>query len=311
MITLRHLRYFEALSRHNNFSRAAEECAVTQPAMSIQIQEFENILGIPLVERRRGAAELTAVGIEVAKKAKDILLSVHDLQDYVATAGGYLQGKLSLGIIPTLAPYLLAQLLPAIRTSFPELELSIYEAHTEKLYEELTTGRLDSILISTPVDQEGVQSIDLFEDGFVLAICSNAELSKEPIISSQSLSDIDVLLLDEGHCLRDQALSFCNTSTKRIREQYGATSLATIIQLIVNCQGATFLPEIAIPAELKDPSRLILRRFSDIKPSRKVNLAWRTSSPRKEEFETLGHVIAHVGSEAVAKGRQIMARNGG
>lgn len=306
MITFRHLRYFEALSRHRHFSRAAEECSVTQPALSVRVQELEASLGVALVERRRGQIGLTRIGEEVANRAAAILLSVRDLQDYAISSAGSLTGRLVLGIIPTVAPYMLAHLLPAVRAAFPKLELTIFEAQTSKLLEEIANGNLDVILISVPAEQDGLEQVPLFDDGFVLATAAGSDLARLQAIDQDSLAGAELLLLDEGHCLRDQALSFCSIAPHRTREKYGAASLGTIMQLIANGQGATFLPEIAIPVEMRGGWPIVLRRFDGSQPYRNLGLAWRETSPRGDDFRLFGKIIAETGRTIVGEGRGIL-----
>ncbi len=307
-ITLRHLRYFEALSRHRHFSRAAEECSVTQPALSVRVQELEASLGVALLERRRGALGMTRIGEEVAQRAAAILLSVRDLRDYAISAAGALTGPLALGIIPTVAPYILGRLLPALNEAFPKLELRISEAQTSKLQEETASGNLDVILISTAEKTEGLTQMPLFDDGFLLATGTKSHLARLKSITQESLAAADLLLLDEGHCLRDQSLSFCRIAPRQTREKYGAASLGTLLQLIAHGQGATFLPEIAVPVEMRGDWPVTLRHFTGPKPYRTLGLAWRETSPRGEDFRTLGNVIAETGKAIVAEGREIAGR---
>lgn len=299
MLTLRHLRYFEALSRQRHFGRAAEECAVTQPALSMQMQEFEALLGVPLIERRRGQVQLTEAGQEVARRARDILAAVRDLGDFARASGGLLAGPFVLGAIPSVAPYLLPAALPRIRERFPRLQLTFRETQTATLVNELLAGRLDAILLSLPVEHPDLVTLPLFEDAFVVAAQAGSPLARAESIAPQSLTRERLLLLEEGHCLRDQALAYCGTSSLA-REQFGATSLATIVQLVANGYGVTLVPEIALPVEVASDPRVALRRFARPEPSRTIGLAWRRSSPRGADFEALGAVIAAVGREAVA-----------
>lgn len=306
MITLRHLRYFEALSRHRHFSRAAEECSVTQPALSIQIQELEGYLRAPLIERRRGYVELTGPGMEIARRAAEILAAVRDLKDYALAAEGIVGGPLSLGVIPTIAPYLLAEALPAIKLAFPTLEMAIAEAQTKKLLEDLVAGKLDAILISLPAEQPGLAALPLFDDAFVLATGRNSPLAAHENIDQAQLADVELLLLDEGHCLRDQALSYCRVVPPGMREKFGAAGLGTIIQLVANGYGATFLPEMAVTAKMPNDERIAFRRFKGAQPRRTIGLAWRETSPRGEEFTALGQVIARTGQDIISRCRNML-----
>jgi len=306
MVTLRHLRYFEALSRHRHFSRAAEECSVTQPALSVQIQELETSLRVPLIERRRGQIELTAIGIEIARRASKILLAVRDLKDYALAAEGVVGGPFSLGVIPTIAPYLLAEVLPALRENFPELDMTIFEAQTGRLLEDVLAGKLDAVLISLPVEKQGLEVMPLFDDAFVLAVGRESPFASQTIVDHESLAEANLLLLDEGHCLRDQALSYCHIAPAGIRQKFGAAGLGTIIQLVANGYGVTFLPEMAVPVKMSNDERIVFRRFAGQQPRRTIGLVWRETSPRREEFRVLGEVIAETGEQIIDRCRQML-----
>ncbi|MDJ1156982.1 LysR substrate-binding domain-containing protein [Chelatococcus sp. SYSU_G07232] len=307
MITMRQLRYFEALSRHRHFGRAAEECAVTQPALSMQIQEFEAALGTPLVERRRGEAQITEVGQEVARRARDILAEVRDLAEYARAASGVLAGPFALGAIPSVAPYLLPTALPRIRESFPALELALRETQTATLAGELLGGRLDAILVSLPIDHPDLETMPLFEDVFLLAARADSRLARAGPVEPALLGGERLLLLEEGHCLRDQALAYCGGVSASAREQFGATSLSTVVQLVANGYGVTLVPEIAVPVEVAGDARVALARFGAPQPQRVIGLAWRKSSPRTRDFAALGEVIAAAGRAVVAEARVAQA----
>lgn len=292
MISLRQMRYFCALARHRHFGRAAEECAVSQPALSVQIQEMESLLGVALVERTRGLVTLTPAGLEIERRAGTILSDTRDLMDYARHRDTILTGTLRLGIIPSIAPYLLPATLPLLQDRFPHLDLQLRETMTQALLDELDGGNLDVVLLSLPIEQPGVETLALFDDRFLLATAAAADGRADARVSPATLARHNLLLLEEGHCMRDQALTFCRAINPAVRNQFGATSLATIIQMVANGYGVTLLPEISVAAELRNDPRIRLVRFTDPEPSRAVGLAWRRSSTRKADFAALGEVVA-------------------
>jgi len=288
MITLRQLRYLTALARNRHFGKAAEECAVTQPALSMQIRELERELGADLVERRPGEIAVTEIGLEVAQRAERILAATRDLVDF-ARHRDVLSGPLKLGIIPTLAPYLLPRVLPLLQRRYPALRLDVRETQTDTLVAELIAGALDCLLLALPVEAGDVETIPLFDDRFLLAVPSAEPLPKRRV----TIADVDqrrLLLLEEGHCLRDQALAFCAAKTRDAAASLGATSLATVMQMVANGYGVTLVPEIAADVEVRD-ARVKLTRFAAPEPGRVIGLAFRRTSPRREDFDALGEIV--------------------
>ena len=288
MITLRQLRYLAALARHRHFGKAAEDCAVTQPALSMQIRELERELGADLIERRPGEIAVTETGMEVARRAEHILAATRDLVDF-ARHRDVLSGPLKLGIIPTLAPYLLPRVLPLLQKRYPALRLDLRETQTDTLVAELTAGALDGLLLALPVESADVETLALFDDRFLLAAPATEPLPKRRV----TVSDVDqrrLILLEEGHCLRDQALAFCASKTRDAAASLGATSLTTVMQMVANGYGVTLVPEIAAEVEVRD-ARVKLTRFAAPEPGRVIGLAWRRTSPRKTDFEVLGAVV--------------------
>ena len=290
MTTLRQLRYLAALSRHRHFGRAAEECAVTQPALSVQIQELEAGLRTPLVERGRGRIALTAEGEEIARRAARILAEVADLEAYARHGTRLLSGPLHLGVIPSIAPYLLPAALPALQQRHPGLELRLRESQTAVVVDELQRGLLDVLVLALPVEHPELEKVRLFDDRFVLAVPAQHPLADRPGCALRLLAEERLLLLEEGHCLRDQTLSFCRAVDHEAVASFGASSLSTIIQMVANGLGITVLPEISLPFEVHDP-RITLLRFPAPEPTRSVALAWRRSSPRKRDFAELGRLL--------------------
>jgi LysR family hydrogen peroxide-inducible transcriptional activator len=289
MITLRQLRYLTSLARHRHFGRAAEDCAVTQPALSMQIRELEREIGAELIERRPGDIALTETGQEVAARAEQILTATRDMVDF-ARHRDVLSGQLRLGIIPTLAPYILPRVLPRLQTAYPQLRLEVRETQTKSLLEELTRGALDAVMLALPAEGTDVETLPLFTDAFLLAVPANDVSSPRARVSIDDVDQRRLILLEEGHCLRDQALAFCGTPRRDQPASLGATSLATVIQMVANGYGVTLMPQVAIDAEAHD-DRVRLLRFRDPEPGRSIGLAWRRTSPRRKDFEALGKVI--------------------
>jgi LysR family hydrogen peroxide-inducible transcriptional activator len=290
MITLRQLRYLEALAQHRHFGRAAEACAVTQPALSMQIRELERELKIDLVERRAGSIELTETGVEVARRGERVLAAARDLVDFARRSGRLLSGGIKLGIIPTLAPYVLPKLLPVLQERYPELHLELHETQTKILLEELAGGELDLVLLALPVVDAEIETIRMFEDRFLLAVPAEDPLPATARVSATQVDQRRLILLEEGHCLRDQALSYCAGAPHVAPIALGATSLATVMQMVANGYGVTLVPEVAIDVEVRD-ERVKLLRFARPEPGRMIGLGWRRTSPRKVDFVALGQLI--------------------
>jgi LysR family hydrogen peroxide-inducible transcriptional activator len=287
MITLKQLRYLSALSHHGHFGKAAKDCAVTQPALSMQIQELEAELGVMLVERRRGEAALTDVGVEVARRAERVLAATRDLADFAHHRGRLLTGRMQLGVIPSIAPYVLPKVLPVLQRRYPDLRIELRETQTHVLIDELHRGALDVILLALPAEDAEIESARLFDDPFLLAVPSTDNRPESMRVSEHDIDTQRLILLEEGHCLRDQALALCATHRDAA---LGATSLATVMQMVANGYGITLLPRVAVDVELRD-ERVKLLRFVDPAPGRTVGLAWRRTSPRKADFAALGRVI--------------------
>jgi len=305
VITLRQLRYLTALARHRHFGRAAEDCAVTQPALSMQIRELEREIGAELVERRPGDIALTDTGLEVAARAEAILTATRDLIDF-ARHREVLSGPLRLGMIPTLAPYILPNLLPRLQTRYPQLRLEVRETQTKMLLDELSGGELDAVMLALPAEGADVATMPLFDDRFLLAAPAAEALPASGRVRIEDVDQRRLILLEEGHCLRDQALAFCATTRRDAPASLGATSLATVMQMVANGYGVTLLPEVAIDAELRD-ARVKLLRFSEPQPGRSIGLAWRRTSPRRKDFEALGEVVKKTLGASPRKDKRVHA----
>jgi len=283
----------DALARHGSFGRAADECSISQPALSMQIRELERELGVELVTRRQGGATvLTEAGTEVARRAGSILSAARDLSDCVCRNRPLLNGPLRLGVIPTLAPYVLPLLLPELERSYPDLRLDLLETQTKTLVSELAQGTLDVLLLALPLEKVEFETVTLFSDRFVLAVPANDPLPERARVTRRDVSARELLLLEEGHCLRDQALIFCG-DRDRAHDKLGATSLATVLQMVASSYGVTLLPEVAIDVEVRD-ERVKLLRFIEPQPRRDIGLAWRSTSPRKADFLEFGQIVLRV-----------------
>jgi LysR family hydrogen peroxide-inducible transcriptional activator len=290
MLSTKQLRYFEALARHGHFGRAAEQCGVSQPALSMQISELEQQLGVALIERRSKGVALTDAGREVAARAAKVLIDLRDITDYAASCRAPLTAPIRFGVIPTIGPYLLPQLLLGLRAQHPDLELAIRETQTRTLLSELLAGGLDLLLLALPVDHPDVETLPLAADRFLLAVPPDRTFGARVRISPERIVNDRLLLLEEGHCLRDQALAVCNLQPAGAMNTFGVSSLSTVVQMVANGLGLTLLPEISIPHETARGNVKILR-FANPEPERIIGLAWRRSSPRTDDYKALGAII--------------------
>ena len=289
MITLRQLRYLASLARHRHFGRAAAECAVTQPALSMQIRELEREIGADLVERRPNDIVLTEIGQDVAGRADHILAATRDLVDF-ARHRDVLSGHLRLGIIPTLGPYMLPRVLPRLQAKYPRLRLEVRETQTKMLIDELARGELDCVMLALPAEDADVETLALFRDPFLLAVPAADPLPARARVGIDDVDQRRLILLEEGHCLRDQALAFCAAPRRDAAAGLGATSLATVMQMVANGYGVTLVPKVAADVEVRD-RRVKLLRFAAPEPARTIGLAWRHTSPRRKDFEALGRIV--------------------
>jgi LysR family hydrogen peroxide-inducible transcriptional activator len=302
MVSLRQLRYLESLAENRHFGHAAEACAVSQPALSMQIRELEDELKLSLVERRKSGIELTEQGGEIARRARSILAAVRDLVDYAKHQEGPLSGVLKLGAIPSIAPYLLPTALPELKRRFPDLSLQLRETMTETLVRELIIGDLDLILVALPIEDAELETLYLFDDKFVLATQAGGKGKRPVHATPDMLASERLLLLEEGHCLRDQALSYCRLVTPEARESFGASSLATIVQMVAGGYGITLLPEMAIASEVHQRNDIRLLRFQAPEPKREIGLAWRRTSPRKADFEQFADLLRAIVPRKLERG---------
>jgi LysR family transcriptional regulator, hydrogen peroxide-inducible genes activator len=289
--TFKQLRYFAALVEQKHFGRAAAQCFVSQSAFSIAIQELESLLGANLVDRTNRRVTITSIGQEVAVLAK---LCLQDLTALVELARGQsrpLHGTLQLGIIPTIAPFLLPRVLPTLRKTYPELRLFLQEDVTERLHQQLLDGALDAVLLALPYDLTGVETLDLFDDKFRLAARAGTTLVDAQHYRFSRLHAGSVLLLREGHCLREHAIEACKIRDSTKTSRFSASSLLTLIEMVDADLGITFLPEMAVGSALLQGTQVRTYPLGD-KSYRTIALAWRRGSSRASEFRELGEFIA-------------------
>lgn len=289
--SIRQLEYFVAVAEHLNFREAAESCHVTQPALSTQLQALEALLGVQLFERDTRRVVATAAGLELAKEARTILGATDKLLDMARASGDPLSGRLRLGAIPTVAPYLLPMVVQAARQKFPDLVLLLTEDQTDRLVAKLHGGELDVLLLALDVDLFGATEKQLFSDPFVLACHRDHPLATKEVLSEPDLDGQTVLLLEDGHCLRSHALPICKTSGMVEYADFRATSLGTLLQMVATGIGVTLIPEMAVEQEQQRNPDVVFRPFDEGGPSRRIGLSWRKTSARVDEFETLGSTI--------------------
>jgi LysR family hydrogen peroxide-inducible transcriptional activator len=289
--TLRQLQYLKLLSEHGSFSRAAEACHVTQPTLSAGIQELEKILGAAVVDRARSGVILTAAGHEAVRRGNAILNQTEDLVQAARGAGQPLAGRFRLGVIPTVAPYLLPRALPVLRDRFPKLRLFLREDLTQRLIASLKAGALDAALIALPYDMTGLDWAHVEDDELLAAAPANHPMALQDRVSPESLEGDDMILLEDGHCLRDHALAACGLEPPRgvgDEESFAATSLPTLVQMIGSGLGISFLPAMAVEAGLTDQAAVTVRPLNTARSSREIVVAWRAGSSRAAE----GHLLA-------------------
>ncbi|KQZ47807.1 LysR family transcriptional regulator [Rhizobium sp. Root149] len=291
-LSMKHLRYFESLARHRHFGRAAEDCSISQPALSVQIKELEELIGAPLVERGRRQIHLTGLGEVFAERASEILRSVDELADLARSTKGPLSGRLRIGVIPTVAPYLLPELMKSIAARYPLVDARPREAITQKLIEDLVDGKLDVAIVALPVSEPSLEEVPLFEEEFVLV--RPIEDAGKPVPSADMLKQMRLLLLEEGHCFREQALSFCNISSAPPRDLMEGSSLSTLVQMVGAGIGVTLIPRMAIDIEAHR-ANVAVSHLADPKPTRTIGIVWRHSNPLAAQFGQIIEIIRDLG----------------
>lgn len=289
--TLRQLAYLVELGERLNFRAAAEAQFVSQSTLSAGIKELETQLGVQLVERDKRRVRLTAVGAEVATRARDLLAAAADLAQAARSAVQPLSGLLRLGAIPTIAPFLLPRVLPALRRAHGALRLQLREDLTERLLERLRSGSLDLVLIALPFDTGDLYVREVLRDEFRFVARGDADAARARRVAIRTIDTGDVLLLEEGHCLRDHAIAACGPRRVSWEPRVEATSLTTLIQMVEGGWGVTLLPGISVDAGLLKGTRLVARRFAPPAPSRTLALAARPTSPRRRDADLLADFV--------------------
>lgn len=306
-VTIKHLRYFEALARHAHFGRAAEACAISQPALSVQMRELEEILGAPLVERGSRQIRLTGLGETLARRARDILRAVEELEDLARASQDMLAGRLRIGLIPTVAPYLLPRLIKELAARHPGLDPRPREAVTQRLIEDLVEGRLDTAVVALPVSERALHEEPLFEEEFVL-VRPIADAAR-PVPHPERLREMRLLLLEEGHCFRDQALSYCRYASSLPPDLMEGSSLSTLVQLVGAGIGVTLIPEMAVPVETRSAPVSIVR-LPEPRPSRTIGMVWRRTTPLSGQLGRIADLVQKAGTEGAQMMRLRSVRSG-
>ena len=286
-MNLRALQYFVKLAELRHFSKAAEACFVSQPTLSTQIRKLEDELGVQLVERSPRKIMLTPVGEEIAERARLVLSDVDQIRAVARRAGDPADGNLRLGLFPTLAPYVLPHVIPTIRKRYPNLRLQLAEEKTEDILKMLQQGELDAALLALPVNDEGMDVEILFEEPFVLALPGGHSLGEKSSITLKDLNGSELLLLDEGHCLRDHALEVCALAGAHERVDFHATSMETLRQMVAADVGITLMPILSVKPPIAKTDNVLIKRFARPVPSRTIAMIWRNSSALSEFIREL------------------------
>ncbi len=290
-ITLRQLRYLDALAANGHFGRAAAALGVTQPALSVQIRELEHALGALLVDRLPGGVRLTPLGGEIAARTVVVLSAIREIEEVAHARGKLLGSPLRLGVIPSVAPYLLPTLLGRIGERYPEAAITVRETVTRRLVDETAAGELDALIASVPLGDGRFEEQAAFDDDFLLAVPANSVHARRSPADPSSIAADELLLLEDGHCLRQQALTVCRAIDPFRLRSFGATSLTTIFHLVAAGHGITLVPAMAADSGIASDPRVKLIRFADPAPRRTIGLAWRRNSPRERDFRAVAELL--------------------
>ena len=287
-LTLKQLRYFESLARQRHFGRAAADCSISQPALSMQIKELEELLGSPLLEKSVRPLRLTAFGEQFSSQSSEILRAVKNLGEFAQAARGRPIGTLRIGVIPTVAPYVLPTMINDLAVNFPELEIKFKETVTANLIKDILEGSLDTALVALPVSEPGLSEYPLFSEDFIFV--RPKKDAHKPVPKPEILREMRLLLLEEGHCFRDQALAFCKTASAPPRDMMSGSSLSTLVQMVSAGIGVTLIPEMALVVEQRSAS-VAVAAFDPPRPSRTIGMIWRKKNPLKDHFEQISKFI--------------------
>ena len=289
--TLKQLQYLVALRDHGHFGRAAEACFVTQSTLSAGLRELESLIGVTLVERTKRVVRFTPLGLRIAAKAQRILREAEELADMARAGGKPLSGELRMGVIPTIAPFLLPGLLPQLRRQWPDLKLYLREETSHAACDSLHRGQLDCVLLALPYGCGDVDAFELFEDPLFVAFPPNPPEEPPLKIAPAAIDENRLLLLEDGHCLKDHALAACNRPELRAEAAMLGTSLHTLVQMVAGGLGVTLVPAMALEAGILDGTAVIARPLDADHPARRIALVWRKGSPREGEFQLLGKAL--------------------
>lgn len=289
--TLKQLQYLVALRDHGHFGRAAEACFVTQSTLSAGLRELESLIGLTLVERTRRVVRFTPLGLRIADKAQRVLREAEELGDLARAAGKPLSGELRMGVIPTIAPFLLPRILPRLRDDWPDLKLYLREETTHAACDSLHRGHVDCVLLALPYQCGEIDIAHLFDDRLYVAFPHDQPRDPPPSVTADAIDETRLLLLEDGHCLKDHALAACNRPELRAEAAMLGTSLHTLVQMVDNGLGMTMLPAMAIEAGILLNTRVVARPLDADHPSRRIALAWRKGSPREKEFQILADAL--------------------
>ena len=291
-IKLKDLRYLVAVADTGHFGKAAERCFVSQPTLSAQLKKLEEYLGVPLIERQPRGALLTPAGSEIVERARRIIEASDEVVDIARTHKDPLAGRLRVAFLPTIGPYLLPIVVPKLPKALPRLELMLYEYQTAPMLEKLRAGELDLGILALPIEIDGLVTRPLYDEPFVVAAPANHPLAEKKQIRVEDLSGATLLLLEDGHCLRDQALDVCNRIDAEEKQDFRATSIETLRQMVAAGAGVTLLPELPTRGSHAAPRGLVLRPFVKPQPSRRIGAVWRKSSARQTAIQMVSDVIA-------------------
>lgn len=292
-MNLRDLRYLVAVAEERHFGRAAEACFVSQPTLSTQLKKLEETLGVTLIERTNRQVMLTNAGEQIVAQAQKVLFEVHTLNAMAEQHTDPLGGDFKLGIIPTLAPYLLPRILGPVAQSLPSLKLQLTEAQTGPLTNMLKRGEIDAVLLALPLNEENLFEFHLFDEPFLFAIPLDHAKAKRKYVTGRDLDGEEVLLLEDGHCLRDQALDVCRSHRASENANFRATSIETLRQMVSAGVGTTLIPKLAVPSEaMQKQANVRYLPFQGDVPHRKVGLCWRTSATRTALLNELANTLA-------------------
>ena len=291
MPSIKQLKYLCAVAEHKHFSKAAAACHVTQSTLSVAIQDLESKLGVVVFERNKKTVLITPLGEKLLHQARGILGAVEDFVSLARANEGALSGEIRLGVIPTIGPFILPPILKNLRKSYPKLKLYLKEALSAQLLLQLQPGRLDLIMLAFPYAMPDMETVSLFRDEFLLCLPPGHRLEKVKQVKQQQLRGESILLLEEGHCLRDHALEACKLQSADTDLVYQGTSLHTLVQMVANGLGVTLLPEMAVQANVLGDTHLQLKHFSSENVSREIGMAWRRSDPRRDDYLLLAEFV--------------------